>query len=40
MGTGCERNERRKKQRKEQQERSEGTRRQLEQMIRDGSLTK
>lgn len=40
MGTGSERNERRKKQRKEQRERAERTRRYLEQMIRDGNLTK
>ena len=40
MGTSSENNERCKRRRKEQEERSEKTRRQLEQMIKDRILTK
>lgn len=40
MGTSSENNERYKRRRKEQEERSEETRRKLEQMIKNGMLTK
>ena len=40
MGTSSENNERYKRRRTEQEERSEKTRRQLEQMIKDRILTK